>query len=59
MRRIKNELQNSGDIMIGVKVAPRHERSENNANNAICQIIIEYSLKNLYNIGKIKKLIRE
>ena len=47
MRRIKNELQNSGDIMIGVKVAPRHERSENNANNAICQIIIEYSLKNL------------
>jgi hypothetical protein len=45
--------------MIGVKVAPRHERSENNANNAICQINIEYSLKNLYNIGKIKKILRE
>ena len=59
MRRLKNELQNSGDIMIGVKVAPRHERSKNNANNAICQIIIEYSLKNLNNIGKIKKIIRE
>ena len=35
MRRKIDELRNSGDKIIGVKVAPRHKRSENNENNAI------------------------